>query len=383
MHYILYVQLQNFYLRGFDPEAMRSLSKPLLIVRDKSVIGMNRAASDRKIWIGMSYEHATALAPHAEVHHWKAEGYVKHQEEWLDICAQYSGVIEPEDQHSAFIDLTLHPAPANVAIQLTEELAKNGLPAQAGIAPSKWVAKLTSAESRLEIVDAREFLGELPIDQLTPVDPEHRLRLKFFGYRTIGEVAGIPLATLKRQFDKDALSIRLAARGRLQDTVKPLYPKDAFVDSLLFDSPVESLESFDEALVSLSKRLGKRLRENDLFGAELHVQVEFEEAAKKLQRRFAKPITCPLSLRSALRLLLQGEITKPVSAIRIQLPKLQRTRSSQADLMGKSEKARSIDSALQNLRTAFGDNAVQSASDVRLPRRMQVLKEWKDALGWR
>src|SRR5688572_10775720 len=105
MHYI-YVQLDDFYLFGRKSDVSLS-RKPVIVLRGKQVIGRNWAAEQRGVKIGMSEDHARALVLKGEFQQWKPENYIEHQEKWLDVCAQYSGVIEPEDQHTAYVDLSL------------------------------------------------------------------------------------------------------------------------------------------------------------------------------------------------------------------------------------------------------------------------------------
>jgi hypothetical protein len=44
---------------------------------------------------------------------------------------------------------------------------------------------------------------------------------------------------------------------------------------------------------------------------------------------------------------------------------------------------RKLDTAIQKARAVFGDSSVKLGKEIELPRRVHVLREWKNVTGWR
>jgi DNA polymerase-4 len=305
------------------------------------------------------------------------------------LCAKFTGVIEPEDRHSAYLDLSAHPKPFDVAQRFLEKLARlTGCEARFGVGASKWLARLsTDADGeRLTPLDG-EGLAEFSVLKLSPIAPEHRERLRFLGYHSAGLVADLPIATLRSQFGDEALRIQLAAKGSWKDPVQALYPPDSLNERLIFDGPCDDALMLDQALVSIAQRIGRRLLRKEQQTAEAHMSLELEDGEiRNLNRRFSKPLRCPRTSMAALRLLFGAGIGAPIASIGVRLPALEKARCTQQNFMGtltKAETAHRADSALRQIRSVFGEASIQVAGQVALPRRVRVLQEWKNATGWR
>lgn len=379
MRYILQVVLEGFYVRHLVGER----EGPLAIVREATVLDANLPARKRGVSVGMEARTARAVAHEIELVPWEAEPFERAQEQWLDLCTEFTGIIEPEDQHSAYLDLSGHPNPTDVAERLIRVLvAQTGLHVRYGAASSKWLAKLSAevGDCAIAIRNPKEFLSELPVSRLNPVRSSCRERLGFLGYRTVGQILEIPAAVLRQQFGQEAMRIVGAAKGELSDPVQPLYPRDSLIEAVIFEGPVESLETIDLALQNLSQRIGQRLLTKGLQGQELELAIELEEDQVKVRRRrFSKPVFNPLSALASLRLLL-GSPNASVCSLRVRMWNLEKVKEKQHALLGVG---RSHDlSAFHYVRSVFGDRAVQLASEVSVPRRVRVLREWKNATGW-
>lgn len=423
MHCFLYVRLDGFYsaieeARQDGAQASSSTLKicpndgspesqsPAIVVhRDRTVVCASQAAREHGIEPGMPFAEAKAILRNGLFIAFDEERYRPYQEAWLDACCQFSDVIEPADQHEAYIDLSSHPDPAAMALKLAHEVGgrAGGLPCVViGIASTKWIAKAaagvipnsalqTPSSLREPVLDPAGFIAGMPVDMLLPASPEHRRRLRFLGYRTIGDVAKLSLATLKGQFGTDGLRIYQAAWGGCFESVEAVYPRNAIQERFAFDEAVESEEVFERGLEELAKRLSKKLREKDLEGSHLKVWIEHEEASTTMmERTFTKPMQTWRSILAGLKavsfpsLLVADGSCRGVEQVRVQMPNLTKAKRRQTDLYGAlAEKAAGNATALSQVRQVFGDYAVRLASEVVEPRRKRLLKVWKDATGWR
>jgi DNA polymerase IV len=381
--YVLWIKLRGFYVAEFGER------QPLVVLRNGLVLDVNRKARKRGVEVGMSAEAAKAILYGGIFLNWQREEYETRRLDWLNACVDYTGVIEPEDQHTAFLDLSQHPNPLDIADKVVCALVtKTNLHVDYGIAPSKWLARLASEfdDCGLAVRDPQEFLAPLPVSALLPIRPEYRERLTFLGYRNIEEVAQIPLDVLRAQFDAAALQIQLASHGKLADNVQPLYPPDSMSESFIFDGATDCLLSVEDACRMIGSRIGERLSTKGLEGCLAQLKIEFEEGPpRKILRKFAKPIRCARSARAALRALIEEQLDHPVVSLRLMLTDLKKVRQYQPNLIGdtKTDTLRRVDSTLQHLRISLGDDSIKLGSEIEMPRRLKVLKEWKHATGWR
>jgi DNA polymerase-4 len=101
----------------------------------------------------------------------------------------------------AFLDVTgsraLFGDGPEIARRIKQDIRSEiGLTGSAGVAPSKFVAKIASDLDKpdgLTVVsagDEAEFLAPLPLGRMWRVGPKARVRLRHAGLRTIGDLAG-------------------------------------------------------------------------------------------------------------------------------------------------------------------------------------------------
>ena len=171
----------------------------------------------------------------------------------------------------------------------------------------------------------------------------------------------------------------------MSDPVRPLYPPLTVADQIVFSAPVDSSEELKLACQTLAGRLGERLVSGGWQGVKLQVALESEDGIERRARTFAKPIACSRTAFSALQLLLDPAPKSSIVAMRVLILDLKRVRQVQRSLieLGPQRDRMRMESALGQVRTLFGEQSVQLGGDLRLPRRVKVLREWRHATGWR
>jgi DNA polymerase-4 len=158
---------------------------------------------------------ATKLAPHAIVVSPRPHAYADASEAVFKIFETVTPMIEPLSLDEAFLDVTgsvtLFGAPAKIAADLRARILKEvELPASAGIAEVKYVAKVASdfakPNGQREVLPgtAREFLAPLPVSRLWGVGPRTEQSLKALGFNLIGDLA---------KHDKQWLEHKLGSGG--------------------------------------------------------------------------------------------------------------------------------------------------------------------------
>jgi len=389
-----------------EPNSFPS-DRPLIVHHQKQVLDIDRKAEEVGAKIGMALSEAKALLPGACFVAWDEEQYRQAQEKWLDVCAEFSDVIEPDTQCSAYLDLTGHPDPLAIAWQLQSELKQRlGWESRIGIAGTKWISRVAenvSADGEFgspyeaACNDAASFLSPLKTKMLLTIPEEHRMRLRFLGYRTIGEVVTVPLSVLQEQFGREGLLIHQAAKGGVFQRVRAVYPKDSVSTRMRFEGGLDNREALYPALQQLAENLAELLMEREAQANELTAIIETEEGEKALHRKFMKPMQTLRAIYAGLKLLidpifdcgasapLSREALQRFSCIRIKLSNLKPAERFQCELSGAhsaSERSSSTNAAFNHIRTVFGDHAIEVASERKEPRRKLLMRAWKHATGW-
>lgn len=386
VRHILRIEVDGFYAARWPEE------EPLVIVRDGEVLDANAGARGHGVRTGTTLRDASNLIPNLQVRHWEADDYRGRNEKWLRVCPDFSDVIEPDGQHAAYLDLSQHPSPFDIADRTVAAVGKaSGCPIRFGSGPSKWIAKLATetGEWSQAVKDPEAFLAPLPVLQLRPASSEARQRMHFLGYRTIGDVAALDPGVLRDQFGVEALIIQQAATGVLGDPVRDVYPPNTTSTRILFPDPIESLEALEMNFHRLAERVGGELNRKGMEGSHLELGREGEEGWRTQSREFARPMRDARTVFVGLQLVSGALPPKaPISGLRIRLKDLRRVRAYQPAFAtiartGTDDRAVQLNRTLSQLQTTFGEASVRRASEVPLERRVRVLREWGTALGWR
>ena len=219
----------------------------------------------------MPMGRAVKLCPDAVVVRPRFDAYVTASERLHAMFEEVTPLVEPLSLDEAFLDVTgsralFGDAPsiaARLRSRIREELQ---LPASAGVASVKFVAKIASDMAKpdgLRVVpegDTVSFLAALPVWRLWGVGPRTEARLTALGMRTVGDVAshdhewlvealgalGDHLSRLSRGLDD-----RLVVPDR---DAKSMGAEDTFADDIA--RPEELLPH----MLSQSMRVARRLR---------------------------------------------------------------------------------------------------------------------------
>jgi DNA polymerase-4 len=150
----------------------------------------------------------------------------------MAILADFSPYLEPLGIDEAYLDATgfesIHGSIKQMAEKIRQRIKDElGLCASVGIAGSKVVAKIASDMAKpdglLEVPAGEEgaFLEPLPVAKLPGVGKKSQQILKDLGVSTIGELAKLPLDTLKSHFGAWGEMLRSCAKWSLPPAPSP------------------------------------------------------------------------------------------------------------------------------------------------------------------
>ena len=368
---IVYVSLQGFYAAALpDPGCA------LVVSQGKHVIDCNARATSLGIKLGMKTTEAKTIAPSAEFVEWSAEAFRSAQHRWLDRCYLFAEVIEPEDQHSAFLDLTGHADPQFIFQRLQANLRELYPDFLCEMAGTKWLAKAFA-------VSGAKRLADLPIDFLYPVSRTTQERLKFLGYRTVNDLRSVNVSSLRDLFGDEALLIQQCSLGQVNQKVKPAYPEGMIRHRQ--ETEIDNYHDLCCVMREMSETIANHLVELDSVSQQMNLIMELKSGHERLRSRsFVKLLKSPQSIFGAMRLLVE-EVPCSISALTVELCELRSGHEVQQELIKIRQRTRvktDVAPTLFNLNETFGEKAVLLGSEVAQSRRKMVLKAWKDATGW-
>lgn len=371
----LWLEWEHFYTEQSQ--------EPEVVVLDRKVVDLNFSAKVRGIALGMPLQHVLPLVPNCKVSAFNPNPLK--QKDWLDLLLSYTDTIQPYNEHSAVIDLTGHPNPAEIAGLVVSKLSRTHFGhLRYGIGPAVWVARLaTQIKNPFQFCQSPiDSLAPLTIDNLASTSVEVQTRLHRLGFRTIGDVAATSPERLFMQFGQEALSIVSAARAQTIDRVLPLYPPDKVVSMISFTTPVNDSLSLQAAVKVLARRL-ETLISGKQSGLAILTAEQEDGSELTLSRNYNRPVHSFERIQASLSYL-SGELQKScpdIVKLTASLDHLEPIRSTQQDLF-LAQNRTDTRTTIESLHASLGQSSVVLASQIEIPRRVQVLKAWQNATGW-
>ncbi len=376
---VFYVQLRGLIVSVFHPVAT-----PAVVSSGRMVLDFNASAAALGAREGMSTREAKSLISDLNVYEFDAEKCEERRNEWLDIARHYTDEIEAVSPHAAFFDLSKHYDQEDVARLFLDHIERRfSYSYIAGLSPTKWVAQsLANFPLRVMPLPGLALFRE-SVQVLSPIDPKFRERLDFLGYRRVGDVQTLPLATLKSQFDGEAMRILLAANGALCDPIYSNYPMPSAHTVRSLVGGCADLQQLDFVLSEMCRELMVELNTRSLDAKEARLIVGLEDDQIEFATTYARPIRAATALRVSLSRIIQEKIRQPVYRFCIVLPNLVGAKPRQRTIKGMAySDTGHVEDALEPLRNKLGNYAIHLASEHQEPRRVEVLRAWSKATGW-
>jgi len=286
---IIHVDMDAFYasVEQRDNPALRG--KPL-IVGGHAQRGVVLAASYEVRPFGvrsaMPMARALRLAPEAVVVPPRFAAYTEASEQVFTIFERYTPLVEALSLDEAFLDVTesvsLFGPAAQIARRIRAEAASElRLPASAGIAPVKFVAKIASdlakpnGQREVQAEDTIAFLAALPLSRLWGVGPKTEERLRRAGLSTIGDVAAQDVTSLEQELGALGRHIWELAQGHDPRAVVPDRAAKSVGAEDTFEEDLTGLELLRPRVHAQALRLGRRLRRAGIRGRVVQLKVKF------------------------------------------------------------------------------------------------------------
>jgi DNA polymerase-4 len=288
---ILHVDMDAFFASVAERDNPELKGKAVVIgMGARGVVSAaNYEARKFGIHSAMPVGRARRLAPHAIFLPVDMARYQEVSEHVMEIFHSFTPWVEPISLDEAFLDVTgsqkLLGTGREIAVAIRKKVEEQeGITCSVGIAPSKFIAKLASANCKpngmLEITSDRilTFLHPLPIQAMWGVGPKTAEALERLGLRTIEDIAKLPRTTLIRALgEANGASLYELAWGRDYRDVTPEEPDRSISAAETFAQDLDNPEEILTEFLRLTERATARLRDRDLFAKTISIKVRFAD----------------------------------------------------------------------------------------------------------
>ncbi len=380
---IIHLDMDSFYpsVEVLDNPELKG--KPVIVGGAKKRGVVSSASYEaRKFGVHSAQPMATAmrLCPAGIFLRGRMSRYKDVSGQVFEIFHLFTPLVEPVSIDEAFLDVTgstqLFGQPQDIAKKIKNTVFKEtGLTVSAGVAPSKFVAKIASDIDKpdgLTIVPrdrVRQFLDPLPIGKMWGVGKKTRDVLVRLGIQTIGDLSRSPASALEKKLGKHGISIHRLSMGIDERDVVPAHDVKSIGHEKTFPADILEINSVRKEILSLADKVARRMRREGVAGRTITLKVKYSDFAQ-----ITRSITLPRSTddgpeiySTACRLLEKTQVgRRPVRLLGVSLSQLsfpgRREQLSLFHQGATSEKRKELNTALDSLSEKFGEDSIRPAT---------------------
>ena len=375
---IFHVDLDAFFVaveRSRDPTLV---GKPV-VVGGAGPRGVVSAASYEVREFGvrsaMPMSTARRLAPHAIYISPNHRQYSTVSREFMAVLRDFSPLVEPVSVDEAYVDMTgmerIYGPPAESAMSIKRRVKEElSLTASIGVGHNRLVAKVASDESKpdglliIQHEDAAGFFAPLPIRKLPGIGPKAADRLHALGIETLGQLADTPTGVLRRAVgERMATHLKRRAAGEGGQQLAGRQDAKSISAETTFDYDVSDRARLDSVTLTLSERVGSRLRRAGRHARVIAIKLRYDDfVTVNRQRSLPSGIDGDTTIYQSARALLKAalrERNRPVRLIGVGVSGLNE-REGQLALMDEVSEPddSAVSGAIDKIRERYGEEAI-------------------------
>jgi len=382
---IIHIDLDAFFVsveQQLNPELR---DKPVVVGGRPDRRGVVASASYEArqfgLHAGMPLITARHLCPQAIFIEGSFHRYHNASRIFMAILADFSPYLEPGGLDEACLEATgfesLYGSISQMATQIRQRVKDElGLNASVGIASGKVVAKIASdlakPDGLLEVPlgEERSFLAPLPVARLPGIGKKSEARLSSLGIHTIGQLANLPLDTLKLHFGVASLFMHRHANGIDDRPIEPPGAAKSISRETTYARDTREQSQLEGTLRYLAERVGRDLRQQDKQAKCVTLKLRYADFTTITRRHTLKqPISTNQAIFDTGRQLLKTALAQEKQAVRligIGVASLVES-GRQLDMMdtsiGRQER---LDKAIDRIRKKYGFTAIQTGRTMKL-----------------
>jgi DNA polymerase-4 len=376
---IIHLDMDAFYpsVEVLDNPDLRG--KPVVVggSRERGVVS-SASYEARNYGIHSAQPMATAmrLCPHAVFLRGRMSRYREVSRRVFEVFERFTPLVEKLSIDEAFLDVTgcerLFGPPVEIARKIKEAVRREtGLTGSAGVAPSKFVAKIASDLEKpdgLTVVPeekVREFLDPLPVSRMWGVGSVTREALEKLNIRTFRDLSRMPVGVLERRFGKYGIRMHELSTGIDNREVIPEHDTKSIGHEETFPEDIVDLGCATRELLFLAGKVARRMRKDSLQGKTVTLKVKYGDFTSITRSATLAAATDDAGeiYRAVLTLLNKTEVgRRPVRLLGVSLSQLLDVRMErQLSLFCEDEassKKKNLNAALDSISEKFGDQII-------------------------
>jgi DNA polymerase-4 len=322
----------------------------------------------------MPMARAVKLAPKAIVVPPRFHAYAAASERVHEIFEAFTPLIEPLSLDEAFLDVTgsvqLFGAPAEIARQIRERIAGElGLPASAGIAAVKFVAKMASdlakpnGQREVRAEETISFLEPLPVSRLWGVGPKTEEVLHRLGLRTIGDIALRSPEWMEEKLGEHGVHLSFLSRGIDDRVVIPDRDAKSIGSEDTFEDDVSGRPGLHPHIHSQALRVARRLRKAGVKARVVVLKLKFNDFKLITRRTTLETPTDDgaVLFQAVVDLLEATDLVKPVRLTGVSAQGLREGEEQLGLFDAEGNKRARLNDVLDRIADKFGRTAVLPA----------------------
>ncbi len=375
---ILHVDMDAFYCSVEQRDNPELRGKPLIVggpLRRGVVAAASYEIRPFGVHSAMSMSEAMRLCPHAIVVPPKMSRYAAVSDQVFAIFRRYTPLVEGLSLDEAFLDVTasrsLYGDGTTIANRIRNDIqAELALTASAGIAPSKFIAKLASDHRKpngfftVEPHEVEAFLRPLPIKRMWGIGAKTLPRAEAFGFHTFADLADAPLSKLEAAFGNSGAHLAALARGEDDREVIPERDAKSVGAEETFDVDLRGKDRITPHLLAQSERIALRLQSEHIVARTVTVKIKYADFV--LNTRAMKLTQAANDTDSifvaAKRLLNKFDLKKGVRLTGVSASDLEPEENARELFVDpRRERSSKLDDVTSKLRERFGDKALVRA----------------------
>lgn len=245
---------------------------------------------------GMPLRRAYQLCPQAVFLRGNYQLYQAFSAKFFRLLHEYTPDVEEASLDEAYVELTrcrpLYTDFSATAREIKARVERElGLKVSVGVGPNKILAKLATRWAKpggfFELREGEEeaFLRDLGIEDLPGIGPKAQVVLRLLGIHKLGDLWGLPRASLRQLFGLTGEEIYLQARGIDARPVAPFSPAKSVSRETTFLQDIWDKKLLLAHLAYLSDRVSHALREENLYAHIIEVKIRLADFRTEARRR--------------------------------------------------------------------------------------------------
>ena len=321
---ILHADLDAFYASVEQLIDPRLRGRPVL-VGGGVVLAASYEARAFGVYAPMGIKQALSRCPQAVVVPGSFERYLVFSKQVFEIWERFTPLVGPISMDEAFLDVIgsthLFGTSGEMAASIRKAVKdETGLPISVGVARTKFLAKVASAQAKpdglLVVPPETElvFLHALGVQAIWGVGPVTARRLEEVGVETVGELAATPLETLIRWLGPGSgRHLHALAWNRDSRPVVTVRRAGSVGAQSALGRGTDDDQALATILLRLADRVSSRLRRNGRTATVITVRIRDTDRSVITRRRtLPDPVSSTAALHhAALPLLADARRSRP------------------------------------------------------------------------